>query len=79
MNSSNKAERQREGGTEDIGLPVDRDSDEEPVLICKLGKNQQLKMRCVATKGTGKEHAKWSPVATATLLQASVIVFFSDR
>ena len=33
----------------------------------KLGKNQQLDLDCVATKGTGKEHAKWSPVCVASL------------
>ena len=36
-----------------------------PILIMKLGKNQQLDLDCIATKGIGKEHAKWSPVCVA--------------
>lgn len=31
----------------------------EDILICKLRKNQAIKLKCVATKGTAQEHAKW--------------------
>lgn len=36
------------------------------VAIVKMGPGQKLKLKAVARMGTGKEHAKWSPVAVAT-------------
>lgn len=35
-----------------------------PSLILKLGTNQSIKCKCVAIKGKGKTHSKWSPVTT---------------
>ncbi|KAK9810934.1 hypothetical protein WJX73_009740 [Symbiochloris irregularis] len=37
----------------------------DDILIAKLRPGQGFEVECVATKGNGAEHAKWSPVATA--------------
>ncbi|WWD04850.1 hypothetical protein V865_002921 [Kwoniella europaea PYCC6329] len=41
--------------------PVDRD-----ILLCKLRPGQQIDLHCFARKGVGMDHAKFSPVATAS-------------
>ena len=40
--------------------------DKHPILLVKMGKNQELKLRAIARKGIGKDHAKWMPVATCS-------------
>ena len=63
--------------TTDHIRPVNKDStvvpvrypEQDPIIIAKLKKNQELDMHLIAKKGIGKEHSKWSPVCTVIMQQ----------
>lgn len=49
--------------------------DEDPIVIGKLKKNQELDIHMIAKKGIGKEHAKWSPVSICIMQHIPQIEF----
>lgn len=48
-------------------------TEQAPITIAKLAKNQVLEFDLVAKKGIGKQHAKWSPVATVIMRKQPLV------
>ena len=73
----------RDSGARVAGATSEREADmlrnvssEVPfrgIAIAKLARGEHLKFTAIATKGIGKMHAKWSPVAIATFAYEPVI------
>jgi DNA-directed RNA polymerase II subunit RPB3 len=59
-------------------LPVKYEN-EDPILICKLRKNQEIDINMIAKKGIGKEHAKWSPISSVVMQHVPDIEFFDKN
>ncbi len=53
-------------------------SDNDPIIIAKLKRNQELDMNMIAKKGIGKEHSKWSPVCSV-IMQHEPEIHFIDK
>lgn len=48
------------------------------ITIARLGPGQEIELEAHAVKGVGKEHAKWSPVATAWYKMLPEVVLLKD-
>ncbi|KAA8496082.1 DNA-directed RNA polymerases II, IV and V subunit 3 [Porphyridium purpureum] len=55
------------------------DASASGIIIAKLKAGQRIKLEAIARKGIGKEHAKWSPVATVSYKSEPVVSLRLDE
>ncbi|KAH8088985.1 insert subdomain of RNA polymerase alpha subunit [Cristinia sonorae] len=58
---------------------VDPAPTNKDIVLAKLRPGQEVEMELHAIKGVGKEHAKWSPVATASYRLHPLIILNPDK
>ena len=56
-----------------------RMSDSPAILLVKMNKGQELKLRAIARKGIAKDHAKWMPVATCSFHYMPEIIIHNSE
>lgn len=74
---ANKPRKEHQKSVLPITFPVNGQM--RPIPIMKLGKNQELVAECVAQKGMGQIHAKWSPVSICSLKYEPIITLKESR
>ncbi|KAL6304967.1 insert subdomain of RNA polymerase alpha subunit [Sparassis latifolia] len=65
---------QPQGDQEEMALAQPPAPTNKEIVIAKLRPGQEIQVELHAVKGVGKEHAKWSPVATASYRLHPLIV-----
>ena len=66
-------------GLDDDGMEESKQNlTDQNIILVKLGPNQRLKFRARATKGIGKEHAKFSPVSVVGFVQKPIVRIMPD-